>query len=235
MSEAPLTPAVEPPATPSTTSETKVTEPKPSASVSLLNEDEPATDPKTTETKPTEPPKEGEKPKEAAGAPEKYEDFKLPEGLELSPEVVTEVSGLFKELNLSQTQAQKLVDFHSKTLSATAEAVSKTNMDTWLNQKATWKTEIKADPEIGGKLGEVKAKIGGMYAALGPENAKLVTEFKAAMDLTGAGDNPAFIKLFHKLAERLGEGSPVVGSTAKPKPGSAAQAMYPDLPTQQSG
>jgi len=44
-----------------------------------------------------------------------------------------------------------------------------------------------------------------------------------AMDLTGAGDNPAFIKIFHKLAERLGEGSPVAGSTAKPKPGSAAR------------
>ena len=225
-------PPDEPAVTPSTTSATPVTEPKPSASVSLLNEDEPKPT-ATTETKPTE----GEKPKEgeASGAPEKYSDFKLPEGLELSPEVVTEVSSLFKEMNLSQTQAQKLVDFHSKTLSETAAAVSKTNMDGWLAQKATWKTEIKADPEIGGKLGEVKARIGALYTALGPENAQLVKDFKSAMDLTGAGDNPAFIKLFHKLAERLGEGSPVAGSTAKPKPGSAAQAMYPDLPTQQSG
>lgn len=192
----------------------------------MLNEEEPKT---PTETKPTEgeKPKEGEKP---AGAPEKYEDFKLPEGVELAPEAIAEVGTLFKEMGLSQAQAQKLVDFHTKTLQSTAEAVTKAPMDAWMAQKATWKTEIKADPEIGGKLGEVKARIGAMYDALG--DAKLVSEFKSAMDLTGAGDNPAFIKLFNKLAERLGEGSPIIGNTPKPKPGSAAQAMYPNLPSQ---
>jgi hypothetical protein len=209
----------------STQSEKLVTEQKLSDSVSLLNEEEP----KATEPKPE--PKTEDKPKdvEAPGAPEKYSDFKLPDGVELSPEVVTEVSALFKEMNLSQTQAQKLVDFHSKTLEATAAAVSKTSIDAWLAQKATWRSEIKADPEIGGKLGEVKASIGKMYDTLG--NPTLVKEFKAAMDLTGAGDNPAFIKLFNKLAERLGEGTPVTGDTPKPKPGSPAQALYPNLPS----
>ena len=190
-------------------------------------------EPKTpTETKPTE----GEKPKEGEGVPEKYTDFKLPEGVELAPETVAEVSILFKEMGLSQANAQKLVDFHSKTLQATVGAATKAPMDAWLAQKATWKTEIKADPEIGGKLGEVKAAIGSMYAALGPENAALVKDFKSAMDLTGAGDNPAFIKLFAKLAERLGEGKPVQGN--KPPGGpklSPAQSMYPDLPSSQNG
>src|SRR5882672_5288525 len=154
---APLqTPPADPALTPSTTNVTPATEPKPSASVSLLNEEEPATDPKTTETKPTEPPKDGDKP--ASGAPEKYSDFKLPEGLELSPEVVTEVSGLFKEMNLSQTQAQKLVDFHSKTLSETAAAVSKTNMVGWLAQNLAWKPEIKPTPRSVGSL--VKSRPG---------------------------------------------------------------------------
>ena len=195
----------------------------------MLNEPEATEKPTTPETKPTEP-KPGEKP--AEGAPEKYEDFKLAEGFELSTEVLAEVQPLFKEMNLSQAQAQKLVDFHSKTLQATVDAASKAPLDAWMDQKKAWKTEIKADPEIGGKLGEVKAEIGRMYAALGPENAALVKDFKAAMDLTGAGDNPAFIKLFHKLATRLGEGTSVTGDTPKPKPSSAAQAMYPNLPTQ---
>jgi hypothetical protein len=215
----------------STPSEKPVIEQKPNDSVSLLNEEP---DPKTEETKPaTETkPTEGEKPKDGdkpAGAPEKYEAFKLPEGLELSEEINAEATAVFKELGLTQAAAQKLVDFHSKTLQATVEAAAKAPIDSWMEQKKTWKTEIKADPEIGGKLGEVKARIGAMYAALG--DTKLVTEFKAAMDLTGAGDNPAFIRLFHKLAERLGEGKPVTGDTPKPKPSSAAQAMYPNLPS----
>jgi hypothetical protein len=217
--------------TPLTPSETKVTEPKQNESVSLLNEDPPK---ETTETKPKtegDPPKEGEKKPDAVGAPEKYEPFKLPEGVELSEEVSAEAGALFKDLGLTQIQAQQLVDFHAKTLAAATESVSKVSMDSWMAQKTAWKTEIKADPEIGGKLGEVKARIGKMYDTLG--DAKLVKDFKSAMDLTGAGDNPAFIKLFNKLAERLGEGTHV--GEGKPPGGSkpsAAQSMYPNLPSQ---
>ena len=220
--------------TPLTPNASEATPPKPNESVSLLNEAEPEKPASGTETK-TDAKPEGEKKAETAGPPEKYEDFKLPEGVELAPEAVAEVSTLFKELGLSQANAQKLVDFHSKTLQATAEATLKAPLDAWMAQKATWKTEIKADPEIGGKLGEVKAQIASMYEALGPANAALVKDFKSAMDLTGAGDNPAFIKLFAKLAERLGEGKPVQGN--KPPGGpklSPAQSMYPNLPSQAS-
>jgi hypothetical protein len=56
------------------------------------------------------------------------------------------------------------------------------------------------------------------------------------MDYTGAGNNPAFIRAFFKLAERLVEGSHVTGkgpvqvrqdgTSGRP---SAAAAMYPNL------
>src|SRR5712671_3512851 len=100
-------PPVEP-TTPLTPNASEGTPLKPNDSVSLLNEEEPKIEPKT-ETKTGEKP-EGEKKAETAGAPEKYEDFKLPEGVELAPEAVAEVSTLFKELGLSQANAQKLVD-----------------------------------------------------------------------------------------------------------------------------
>jgi hypothetical protein len=204
----------------STTNEKPEISQKPSDSVSLLNETEEAKPETKTEAKP------GDKPD---GVPDKYSDFKLPDGVELSPEVLTEATTMFKELGLSQTNAQRLVDFHTKSIQATADAVSKTSIDSWLAQKAEWKTQIKSDPEIGGKLGEVKATIGKLYESLG--DAKLVSEFRTAMDLTGAGDNPAFIRTFFKIASRLTEGSHVAGDTPKPKPMSAAQAMYPNLPS----
>jgi hypothetical protein len=58
------------------------------------------------------------------------------------------------------------------------------------------------------------------------------------MDLTGAGDNPAFIKAFWKLSQHVVEGKPAPGGGPSPhgqvavgqaqRP-SIAQAMYPSL------
>jgi len=93
--------------------------------------------------------------------------------------VVTEVSGLFKEMTFRKPKLRSFVDFHSKTLSETAAAVSKTNMDGWLAQKIGLENRNQGRPEIGGKLGEVKAPGSGfaLYTALGPENAQLVKDF----------------------------------------------------------
>ena len=58
--------------------------------------------------------------------------------------------------------------------------------------------------------------------------------------LTGAGDHPAFVKAFNKLAAFVTEGSHVSGKgpsdLGQQKPGaptkpSAAQALYPNLPS----
>ena len=58
--------------------------------------------------------------------PAEYAEFTLPEGFDKSESYETQVGEfktLAKELNLSQEQAQKLVDFHAKTwMGAIAEA-----------------------------------------------------------------------------------------------------------------
>ena len=57
------------------------------------------------------------------------------------------------------------------------------------------------------------------------------------MNFTGAGDHPAFLKAFHKLAQLVGEGTHVRGGNPSPhgnpksQPKSAAQIMYPNLPS----
>ena len=199
--------------------ETQKTEQKPNESVSLLNEETEA----SKETKTDAEPKDPKADPKVETVPEKYADFKLPEGYEIQTEVMTEAQGVFKDLGLTQTQAQKLVDFYAKSSFAAAEAPLKH----WRDTQDGWRNEIKSDPEIGGKLGDGKATIGKAYALLG--DAKLVQSFRDAMDLTGAGNNPAFVKTMFKLASMLTEGGHVAGSTPKPKPGSAAEAMYPNL------
>ena len=51
-------------------------------------------------------------PKPGSAAPESYTDFSVPEGHTLDAAAIESATPLFRELGLSQDQAQKLVDFY---------------------------------------------------------------------------------------------------------------------------
>lgn len=167
------------------------------------------------------------------GAPEKYEAFKAPEGVTFDEATITAASTLFKELGLTQEGAQKLVDFQAAQAKTQAEAPYKA-YDT---MREGWQNEVKADKEIGHILPKVKETIGRALDTLG--DPALVTSFKDAMNLTGAGDHPAFVKAFYKFASAVVEGKHVAGggpsehgqtpkgNSQRPAP---ANAMYPNLP-----
>lgn len=205
---------------------------------SLLNEPtaEVSADPaqQTPEQKAAADKAEADKGKKPSGAPEKYEPFKAPEGYELDEKVVAGASELFKELGLSQEQAQKLVDFYGKDSLSAKEAAYKG----WTDTQEEWIAKLKTDPEIGGsKLDKVRASIGRAIDRLGPV---LGPQFREAMDFTGAGNNPAFAKAMNLWSEMLGEGTSVRGNgpTDGSPPGarpSAAQAIYPTLPSAAKG
>jgi hypothetical protein len=166
-----------------------------------------------------------------AGAPDTY-TFTPPAGTTFDDAAIAAATPIFRELNLSQASADKLVGFYNEQMKAAADTGSKAV----LAMREKWVTEVKTDPELGGKLDTIKADIGRAFDALG--DSKLVTEFKTAMDLTGAGDNPAFIKAFWKLSQKLIEGKSVIPGGPSPlgqSPGgkaerpSLASAMYPNL------
>ncbi len=165
------------------------------------------------------------------GAPEAYTDFTVPEGYTLDPKVAEEASGIFKELGLPQASAQRLVDFYTSKTQEAFDAPFKLFAET--QQK--WVAEVKADPEIGGKLDQVKTVVSRMLDGLGDE--KLTSAFREAMDYTGAGNNPAFIRTLYRLAQRTTEGTLVTGGgnidvkNPSNRPPSAAQALYPNLPS----
>lgn len=84
---------------------------------------------------------EDEKPK---GAPESYEDFKAPEGTEFAAPVVDAFKGVAKELDLSQDQAQKLID----TMTPVMQQRYVENIQRISNE---WMERSKTDSEIGGE------------------------------------------------------------------------------------
>ena len=184
-------------------------------------------------SKPTEPAGNPAEPKpESVGAPEAYADFSIPEGHTLDAATIESATPIFRELGLSQDQAQKLVDFYS----AKIGEINSQNEGFMEQMRTEWRNQLSADKEIGGKLDAVKVDIG---RALDRIPAEVRTAYKEAMDLTGAGDNPAIIKAMYSLAQLVNEGTPVRGDNPSPhgqsrtgvetRP-SAASAMYPNLP-----
>jgi hypothetical protein len=170
-------------------------------------------------------------PKAEGGAPEAYSNWNVPEGFTLDEGVSKEISGIFKGLNLSQEQGQKLVDFYT---AKTAESANEP-YKVWQETQEAWVKEVKADPVLGPRLNEVKTTIS--RAIDGLNDPKLARDFREAMDYTGAGNNPAFIRAFWKLAQMVTEGGHVAGSGPSPQgqrrqgeTPSAARAMYPNLP-----
>jgi hypothetical protein len=226
---------VRPPAT-----ETKPTDTTTTIPTETTKETPPSTD--------TTAPKEGEtlltdkKPEAVATkAPETY-SFKAPEGHTLDAKLLETVTPIFKELGLSQEAAQRLIDLQIAREIESAKA-PKATYDTlrsdWRKETTTHKDISDFVDKASGKTGMdgVKANVGRALAALG--DTELATGFKAAMDLTGAGDNPFFVRTFNKLASFVVEGTavrgngPSLGGQRAPgaRPPSTAAALYPNLPS----
>jgi hypothetical protein len=179
-------------------------------------------------------PKDGEgaiaTPEAPAGAPEKYADFKAPEGYTLDEETLKSATGLFKELNLSQDQAQKLVDLYAANSLQASEAPYKA----WANLQKEWMSEI-SNRFPGEKANVVRSDIAkAINSSLPPSLARNLTK---ALDLTGAGSHPDVVEALSIMLRPLYEGTPVKGNgpaatgqkAADAGPPSIADAIYGHL------
>lgn len=197
----------------------------------------PPTPPDSSTTPPkdtTTPPKDPATPPPTEGAPETYADFTAPEGFEIDKDAIGKVLPVFKELNLSQAQAQKLVDQYAAISAEAAEAPVKFYAEMqkdWAKEAAT---RFGKDIEPGGAI--VTELATALDNALPPTLAK---NFRAVLDFTGAGNHPDFIEAMRIIAKPFLTGTHVRGANPSPKgqeaPGApaktAAQRMYPHLPS----
>src|SRR6266849_1436215 len=192
--------------------ETSKEEPKPDAKI-------PGIDPAKPEAK------EGE-----GGAPEKYADFKLPEGFKFDDKALTEATTAFKELGLTQDQAQKLVDTYAKSTREAVEAPYRA----WANTQKEWLSDIS--DRFGSKSEAVRTDISkAIDSALPPSLAR---SFRSALDLTGAGSNPDVVEALSIMFKPFVEGGSIkpggISGEANKAPGaperpSLAESMYPNL------
>lgn len=204
-------------------------------SLTNTNPDQPKTTESTTGSKTLA--NEAEKTEvKATAAPEKYEDFKAPEGFEFNKESIDRALPIFKKLNLDQAGAQELMDLYA----SEAQKVANGPVEYWNQMQQDWRKEITSDPKYGNGNGglkpEVTKAISDVKNLLPPE---IKGSFEEAMELTGAGNNPAFIKTIHFLASKLTEGGHVsgggpskLGQTAPGKAvGTGPGSLWPNLPS----
>lgn len=158
------------------------------------------------------------------GAPEKYEAFTLAEGIEISDDDLGEFQTIAKELNLSQANAQRLIDFESKRMAATAETVQKQLSDAFQKQQDEWITALKSDKEFGGE--NLDKNVG---LAVKVINKFGSSELKTVLNDSGMGNNPDLIKMFNKIGKAISEDSLDTGGDVSSGAGkSIAEKLYPD-------
>jgi len=177
-------------------------------------------------------PEEGEKP--AARAPEEYTDFSLPTGIQMDEAQTTEFKSFAKEQDLTQEQAQKVLEFGAEKIKALTEAPYKE----WSDTQKKWQAEVKADPDIGGTKYEESVKTAALVFIPGESNPFVKTGEEAAalrqaLNTTGAGNNPAMVKFFVNIGRLLAEPGPLAGKPpALDKQGDLLAKMYPTMSEQ---
>lgn len=164
--------------------------------------------------------KPGEKPGEAtpaAKAPETYAEFKVPQGMTVDKAMVEAYSPVMRELNLTQDQAQKLVDVFATQQQAQTQTFEKQLEDESFamgqagellgGHREKWAEALKADKEIGGANFEANTKVAQRAIARFGSSA-----LKQALNATGLGNHPEFVRFCLKVGQRISEDTPLPGS-----------------------
>ena len=151
--------------------------------------------------------------KEIEGAPESY-DLKATEGREFDPKVLEAYTEVARELNLSNDNAQKLLDKVAPIMAERQQA----QLDAI---RSDWEQSSKADKEFGGeKLAE---NLGIAKKAL---DAFGTDELKSLLKESGLGNNPEVIRFMYRAGQNISEDK-FIGGQAPPLSGKTfADKLY---------
>ena len=169
-------------------------------------------------------PKSGEPAKPAAaaaapeGAPEKYADFKLPEGVTADPKLMEAFSATAKELGLSQEKAQKFVDLQAQNVKAEIDA----RLTAFNTQIETWEKETRA--HFGANADKEFANAARAVEQIG------TPELRTLLNESGLGSHPELVKFFAKVGKDFTEDQPVEGRRAGGEAVRTADLMFDKMP-----
>lgn len=131
----------------------------------------------------------------AQAAPEAYEAFKLPDGLDMDEAALSKFTEYAKGQNLSQESAQKAIDMHVGLM----QEYIQTHTAQQEKQVQEWASEVRSDKDIGGKNFEATK-----------ENINLVMSRFGSDELRdylnrGYGNYPPLVRFVNSIGRALAE------------------------------
>ena len=148
----------------------------------------------------------------AAEAPLTAADITLPEGVTVDEASMASALEVMNAADLSpKERLEKLISLQHEVMTRAAKESEDASLKLWNDTQDQWRKEAQALPELGGAaLPKTLATIKKGLEAVGAD--KSVFE---ALDVTGAGNHPAIIRVLHALTAKLAEGGPQSGTPTR--------------------
>lgn len=150
--------------------------------------------------------------------PDTYADFAMPEDMPIDEAALTEAIPLFKELGLTQAQAQQLVDFQAKQVQAGSEK----QMNDFNQLMTDWRTQSENDKEIGGDKFDENVKTA--QTAISKYGTP---ELKQLLEEQGVGNHPEVVRFMVRVGKTLKEDVPGSPGGATSSAQSRVDLLYP--------
>lgn len=150
-------------------------------------------------------------------------DLNMPEGVEVDQVLVDALGPEFKEIGLTNGQAQKLSDTFAKIMMGRETE----KVEGWGKTIAGWAEAAEKDPEMGGSKWD--ASKGSAIKAI---NSLGTPELKEYLNSSGGGNHPEVIRFMAKVGSMIKEDDPArTGAEGGGKPAEASHVLFPnDVP-----
>ena len=151
--------------------------------------------------------------------PDTYADFAMPEGITVDNVMLEAATPIFKEIGLTQEQAQKLVDFQAGQVQAGSERQN----DDFNQMMGQWQKDSQNDSEFGGDNFDENIAI-----AQSAVDKFGTPELKQLLSDHGVGNHPEMIRFMVKVGKLTQEDVPGGSTNAIGGQTDRVQSLYPN-------
>lgn len=144
----------------------------------------------------------------------------MPDGIAVDEELLSALGPDFRELGLTNGEAQKLADRFIAIQQERAEARGKG----WGETVSKWADDAKADPDIGGRRWEGTVRDSRRFV-----NSMGTPALREYLEASGGGNHPELIRIFAKAGALIREDDPATGGAGGTgKPVDPAHVLFPN-------
>jgi len=144
----------------------------------------------------------------------------MPEGIAVDEELLSALGPDFRELGLTNGEAQKLADRFIAIQQERAQARGQN----WGETVSKWADDAKADPDIGGRRWEGTVRDSRRFV-----NSMGTPALREYLEASGGGNHPELIRIFAKAGALIREDDPATGGAGGTgKPVDPAHVLFPN-------